>query len=351
VTEKKTKPGKKSLGYIILYFYMILILLVLLTVASYTWFNISQTPRVSNMALYINAMAGMDFSVSPESDEWVKRISFNQLVVEDVVLRPATWSQEDQKFYGAVYGMDGRLTGKWVPLSDERNANRENYEGYYSIGTFYAHSDETVIVSLTPAVAVYEGGERGAGTYVIGTPVWNAKKLCHDNGGMGAEDAVRVGIRVYRLDENHQPTDEEPLFFIYEPNSDRHASAAEGYIPTPSKDGSESLIDQKNIITQTATFWEDRKPPLRNEQVYTFGEFVDNPKMFVIHEDEVVMIQLIIWLEGQDVDCTNGIANAKITANIQFKADSYHDSGVVGGDETEAETRGETTPAAPETGN
>ena len=76
MTEKKTKQGKKSLGYIILYFYMILILLVLLTVASYTWFNISQTPRVSNMALYINAMAGMDFSVSPESDEWVKRISF-----------------------------------------------------------------------------------------------------------------------------------------------------------------------------------------------------------------------------------------------------------------------------------
>ena len=348
MTKKETKPGKKRVGYIVLYFYMILLLLVLLTVASYTWFNISQTPRVSNMAMYINAMAGMDFSVSPQSGEWGKQIAFTDLVDKEAVLRPATWSQKDQKFYGAVYGMDGRLTGKWVPLSDERNANRDNYEGYYSIGTFYAHSDETVIVSLTPAVAVYEGGYRGAGTYVMGTPVWNAETLRHDNGGKGAEDAIRVGIKVFRLDANYQPTDEEPLFFIYEPNSNRHASGTEGYIPTPSLDGTDSLIDPQHIITQTATSWTEKKPPQRDEQAITFGEFVNNPEMFVLHEDEVVMIQLFIWLEGQDVDCTNGIADAKITANIQFKAETYHESGVVGGEETEAKS--ETTPSPDETG-
>ena len=197
---------------------------------------------------------------------------------------------------------------------------------------------------------MYEGGERGAGTYVMGTPVWNSKDLCHDNGGKGAEDAIRVGIKVFRLDANYQPTDEEPLFFIYEPNSDRHANGTEGYIPTPSLDGTDSLIDREHIITQTATSWKENKPPLRNEQVYTFGKFEDDQKMFVLHEEEVVMIQLIIWLEGQDIDCTNGIADAKITANIQFKAETYHDSGVVGGDETEAESMGETEPAASETG-
>lgn len=349
MTEKKAKKSKKSFGFIVLYFYMILLLLVLLTVASYTWFNISQTPRVSNMAMYINAMAGMDFSVSPQSDKWVKQISFTDLVETEAVLRPATWSQKDQKFYGAVYGRDGRLTEKWVPLSDERNANRDNYEGYYCIGTFYAHSDETVIVSLTPAVAVYEGGERGAGTYVIGTPVWNPGALRHDNGGKGAEDAIRVGIKVFRLNADYSPTDEEPLFFIYEPNSDRHANGSEGYSPTPSLDGGESLIDPSHIITQTATSWKENRPPLRDEQIYTFGEFVDNPKMFVIHEQEVVMIQLIIWLEGQDIDCTNGIADAKVTANIQFKAESYHEPDTMVGIETEAES--ETAPAAPETGN
>ena len=47
-------------------------------------------------------------------------------------------------------------------------------------------------------------------------------------------------------------------------------------------------------------------------------------EMFV----ETVMIRIYIWLEGQDVDCTNAIADARITANIQFLAQSYHDSGM-----------------------
>ena len=80
MTAKHTPKGKKSFAYIVLYFYMILLLLVLLTVASYTWFNISQTPRVSNMAMYINAMAGMDFSVSPQGGEWGKQLSFSDLL-------------------------------------------------------------------------------------------------------------------------------------------------------------------------------------------------------------------------------------------------------------------------------
>ena len=48
--------------------------------------------------------------------------------------------------------MDGRLNGEWEPLSDERNANRNDDDGYYCIATFYATSDDTMKVSLTPAV-------------------------------------------------------------------------------------------------------------------------------------------------------------------------------------------------------
>ena len=139
MTVKKTEKPKRSLTYIVVYFYMILMLLLMLTVASYTWFSLSQTPRVSNMAMYINSPSGMDISLSPSRGEWVKQLSYVDMVPETSPLRPVTWSEEEQRFYGAVYGMDGRLTGDWVPLSDERNANRDHYESYYCIGRFYAH--------------------------------------------------------------------------------------------------------------------------------------------------------------------------------------------------------------------
>ena len=346
---KKTVKKPKSFAHIVLYFYMVLILLVMLTVASYTWFSLSRTPRVSNIAMFLNAPAGMDFFIDPHDTEGVKRLSYADMVPETSPLRPATWSETDQRFYGAVYGMDGRLTGKWTPLSDERNANRDDYEGYYCIGTFYARSDDTVKVSLTPAVAVEEGGTTGSGTYVIGTPVWNPETISHDNGGKGAECAVRVGIKVYRLDEQYNETGEPPLFYIYEPNSDRRVSGAEGYEDTPSISGADTLVSRDRIIPQGTTSWKEADPPQRDKQVFTFGSFADQTDLFILQEDETVKIMIYIWLEGQDVDCTNAIADAQITANIQFLAQSYNESGMETGKETTPETETQENPAPDET--
>mgnify|MGYP003313529373 CR=1 FL=1 len=44
---------------------------------------------------------------------------------------------------------------------------------------------------------------------------------------------------------------------------------------------------------------------------------------------EVVQLQAFIWLEGQDVDCTNAIADAHIIANLQFAVDPVGGSGLV----------------------
>jgi hypothetical protein len=41
------------------------------------------------------------------------------------------------------------------------------------------------------------------------------------------------------------------------------------------------------------------------------------------------MIRLYVWLEGQDVDCTNAIQESQILANIQFDAVTDNGSGMV----------------------
>ena len=150
----KSKSTRKPKVNIVVYFYMVLILLLVLVMASYAWFSISRTPRVSNISLYVNSMRGLEFSQTLDGDEWTRQLSYADLAAETSPLRPVTWSDKDQRFYGAIYGIDGRLTGDWQPLSDERNANRSNYLGYYCIGTFYARTDEKIAVSFSCIAAV-----------------------------------------------------------------------------------------------------------------------------------------------------------------------------------------------------
>ena len=327
-TRKKTSAWR-----IVIYLYMLLILMSLLTVASYTWFSLSRTPRVSDMYMFVNAPKGLELSPEPdaEDEDWLLQLDFRDLVDETTPLRPVTWSDVKQQFFAATYGFDGRLTPtiNWEPLTDERNANKDNLDGYYIKVSFYARTDQAVEVSLSPAVEVDEGID-GSGTYLIGTPIWDDQNILHNNGGQGAECAVRIGIRITRLDEEFEPDEEqESVFFIYEPNSDIHINSPMGYIPTPSIDNTPHLVKEEFIIRQTASTWTEAYPVERGVVIHELGEFEEEPKLFAMAMDEMVKIDLYIWLEGQDVDCTNRISQAQILASIQFAAEPDGQSGLV----------------------
>ena len=327
-TRKKASPWR-----LVIYLYMLLILMSLLTVASYTWFSISRTPRVSDLYMFVNSPKGLELSADPlaEDEDWKLQLDFRDLVDETTPLRPVTWSNMKQQFFAATYGFDGRLQQiiNWEPLNDERHANKDNLDGYYIKVSFYARTQQAVEVSLSPAVEVDKGID-GSGTYLIGTPIWDDQNILHNNGGEGAECAVRIGIRITRLDEEFEPDEErKSVFFIYEPNSDIHINDPKGYIATPSIDNTPHLVEEKYIIRQSASTWTEAYPVQRNVVVHELGEFLDEPKLFLMDMNEMVKIDLYIWLEGQDVDCTNRISEAQILASIQFAATPEGQSGLV----------------------
>ena len=183
-------------------------------------------------------------------------------------------------------------------------------------------------VSLSPAVEVDEG-IHGAGTYLIGTPVWNDQQLQHDNGGLGAETAVRIGLLLTPVDTAGAPTGAEPEFFVYEPNANAHIDGSYGFVDTPSLTGGETLVDRDHLITQTFSTWEESDPVEHGVVVKDLGEFTSDTKLFSLRAGEVMRIDVYIWLEGQDVDCTNQIRDALLHANLQFDADATGQSGLV----------------------
>lgn len=321
--KQKYGAGSK----VFLYWIMILILLSLLVTATYTWFSISATPRVSNIGLNINAPAGLKLSTSIKDPRWVRRLDFAEMVSETAPLRPVTWSEKEQRFYAAHYGIDGRLTDNWTPLSDANNANRDDVYGYYIQATFYATTDTAVDISLTPAVEVEEGVD-GAGTYLIGSPIWDSDNILHSDGGAGAQNAIRIGFRFTPLKDG-QEVPEASVFYIYEPNCNIHLDGTEGYVATPSLDGTDSLVPDDRLILQSMTSWTEADIVQKDVVIKSMGEFVTKADLYSLGANEFVRIDMYLWLEGQDVDCTNEIGhNAQIMANVQFDANVGSQSGL-----------------------
>lgn len=319
---------KRKKWQILVYLYMLFILLALCTVASYTWFSLSKTPRVSDIYMFINTQQGLEISLAPDAEEWELQVDFRNMVEVTAPLRPITWSNADQRFYAAVYGADGRLTGQWEPLTDERHANKNTADGYYIKTTFYARSGQDVEVELSPAVEVDQGKE-GSGTYLIGYPLWNSEEIVHYDGGRGAEGAVRIGIRVTRVDSSGEPLGLEPAFYIYEPNCDTHSDGSVGYVPTPSIDGTPTLVEEDYLILQSYSNWTEAYPIQRDVVIRNLGKFITPASLFSLKAGEMVRLDVYIWLEGQDVDCNSLITEAQLLANIQLGAKSGGQSGLI----------------------
>ena len=325
-----TKENRiKSNLRILLSLILVIMLFSLLTVSSYTWFALSQTPRVSDLYMFVNSVTGLELSLDPgaEDEDWVLQLDFRDIVDVTTDLRPVTWSDMDNCFYAATYGYDGRQMDRWEKLTDERNANKDNFEGYYVKATFFARSGQATTISLTPAIEVDEGLQ-GSGTYVIGYPEWDSENIVHNNGGQGAECAVRLGFRITPVDDKGFSTGEPTRFIIYEPNSDMHMNGTKGYVPTPSIDLTPNLVPEEYLILQTASTWTEADPVQRNAVIRDLGEFTTETELYTLEAGQILQIDLYIWLEGQDVDCTNVIEKAQIVANVQFASTTEDQSGL-----------------------
>jgi hypothetical protein len=288
--------------------------------------------QVSDMDVYISSGNGIELATAYDAsdDEWGQVLDFQSLVGEDTLLKPATWSQTQDTLLTSVYGSDGRvIDGQYLVLNDEANANGTSDDSYYVVGTFYARSDENVVVTLGDATEVNEG-ENTAGTFVIGMPIWNDQTISHEDGGSGAECAVRLGLRVTYINKDGTPqADTSSEFFIYEPNCDVHLDEAiTGYVETPNIDGDTTLTDEAHLIRQTSSTWTEADPVQNDVTIKHLGNFLTDTELFTLSAGGMAKIDLYIWLEGQDVDCSNLIEDAQIIASIQFQAAYPDQSGL-----------------------
>ena len=324
-------------------FLLALIATIAMVTASYAWLGISRVPFVSDINLSImtyNAL-WIAHDVDGQPGEWESYLDMSAILEDMVPLKPVTYA--DGAFYKVNYGEDGRPAGL-SPIAPE------NINVTYPDGDTGTKADEaaeqqgwmirldywlkaegaTADVFLGEAMATADG-RRGAGTYVVGEPVWNDTVIAHENGGNGAETTIRFGFACTNTDLDGVPTG-DTIFTVYEPNADIHADGSLGYVETQSAWGG-PLVDMERLVRQEASTWTEQTPVLQDVVIYEMGDFLSNPALFTLVDGGMVKVTMYIWMEGQDIDCSNmAVADeTAIAANIQFKVspDSKYESDIV----------------------
>lgn len=300
--------------YFLFYAYLLAALLLLASVASYTWFTLSRAPQVNNMNVYITSGTGLQLAATPDAEEWTLQLDL--FGNEEHSLQQVTWSAESNRFKVPKYAFDGRTLRviAWEPLEEDPEAP-ENMP--YVKKTFYARCDMPADVTLSmPRSVDTEGTIQGGGTYVVGD----------SQGRYGLETAIRIGLRMTCVDSTGKALSDPGELFVYEPNVDRHVDGSTGETPTYSVDrldGTTPLVEEQYLIKQTIS------PSAKNP-----GEFLQNPVLFNLKPTDIVKIEFYMWLEGQDVDCSNAMGMSKdvttsvIEANLQFFGTTDSQSGM-----------------------
>lgn len=324
-----TRPKKGQWKRTIAYLWLLVGMIAMLTVSSFAWFSISTTPRVSDMGLFVHSPRGVELATdyAASDEQWGQNVNFPDLVSDSSPLKPVTWSEQGQCFKAIRYGGDGRQSNRLKVLNDDEHANQVGDNQYYTVGVFYARSDSKCTVSLADAVELSDG-LHGAGTYVIGTPVWNDELKAHENAGDGAQYAVRIGFLITKIDGATGEAISESVFIVYEPNADRHLSQNIQILDTRSSDGTETLVDRDRLIIQSTSDWAEADPVQKDVTVKKLGTFLTETELFELEQGEIARIAMYVWIEGQDVDCYGLPEDASLFANIQFVADFDAQSGI-----------------------
>lgn len=331
--QKKKKKWKEVRSALV----MILLMVAMMSTATYAWFTMTSNPTVTGMQMV--ASSGTGLSVCNTVDgTYVNAI---EIALDKNNMNLTTEEITALESDPAV--LPSRLR-KLVPvsLSTVDNTNPKAFQGPTYVNGLVTSLDGVDIADLTGQVAVYtyyiksENGNVGVGLRVgnpdpsqesgvdaanqataPGTfvrPIQNAT----DNATIAASGAIRIGLIVTE-DANSDGTLDSPNsidlsnMIIYEPN-DNFEIAADATGIT-----SANVELNGNNATYTNTII-DSDVSSTKEGTITDGGTVggtDSDALFTVSETPK-KVTMYVWLEGTDSQCVDQIKTDQLEAQIQF---------------------------------
>lgn len=290
-TKSLTQKAKKIRSVVM----MTLLCVLLMSAATYAWFTLSNTSKVSNMTMTVGDVTGLQVADVTDANntngptqesEWV---AATKAVTFKGKLLPAH-SDDGISIYEPVYDESGAVSSLSGTASTKKltRTSEANDEGYFVEHTFWIRAQgpnggKTKVQldkgeNLNSGIYEENTGKKAAGTYSL-------SKAPGKNGILPSA-AVRISLSAAGGSTK-----------IFEPNSDFDSVATE-----KATDNS-----QKNVPANTIT------------QSYTSGEITSTDKIvFELENNKATLITLRLWLEGVDQQCGNEISAKDIISQLKF---------------------------------
>lgn len=304
--EKKQKNIVKKAKKIRSMVMMTLLCVLMLSAATYAWFTLSNTAKVSNLTMTVGNVTGLQIaedngSEPTQESDWKSQIEGGEIKGK---LLPAT-TKDGIIMESPVYNDS---TGAVKDTAEESNTgenikkltkdkNDDNYEGYWIERTFYLRArggDGTTKIKLADGENIGADGKWSTdtavsnnynGTYVL------SKNVAENDILPGA--AVRISFQI----DGEDPASAT----VFEPNSN-FGAVAPNRAENEREDAKKKIIDSTVTETMSGTC--------------TFPSGKDN--ILVLENNKATKIIMRIWIEGEDPQCGNEISAKDIVTQLKF---------------------------------
>ncbi|MBQ8592155.1 MAG: hypothetical protein IJ485_05365 [Lachnospiraceae bacterium] len=284
---------------------MTLVMVAMMSTATYAWFTLSSSPTVTGMEMVAASTGGLVVSDQANGVYYnameLPQANWNQVDAE-TLLRLVPVSPKGEGFALPVY-TDGTVTGL-----ENTVMTGENLKGNVAVYEYYIKS-EAGVADVGIIVGDPEQGtasEVNAANQALSKGTFVRQKTdSTDTALADATGAIRMGLVVSEVDGTNPSS-----LIIYEPNNNV------SYDGTGSSAASTYNYDD---VTFPIAVTSNEDGVITGGTKGTTGG-TTSEKLFEVGEDPK-KVTMYIWLEGTDADCIDQIKADQIEAQIQFTAE------------------------------
>ena len=298
-----------------------LVLLFLLSYATYSWMKRDWKPKIHQENVRIVAGSSLTFIFQ---DDEIDDIPINTLLGmnEFTFKSVSNPTGKSEHFFNLNYGTQGEIYDTFNHLGyEDIVAEYDVYENRYTaLGRSCGYIELTFKIASATEGEVFDKDIYLAGSFIKGvdeeTNVLNAK----------AAKAIRISITAHSTEtqpeittvfskgatEDATTATHKAITKYYIADADRYAADT---APRYNRDGESPTL----ATTISNRYLSEPIPLTESSTIKTFKSFEEEP-LFTLEKGTQRSITVRIWLEGEDENCTNDIADSALDVLLQFTA-------------------------------
>lgn len=303
-TKKVSKKQKTTKGNMRRNILMIILCIALLSSATYAWFTLSDSARITNLSLSVTEASGLLIAGEKVEDgnkkplEYASVLDLTALESITAKLTPITLGtltgESTNKLLAATYDGD-KITEYAAATKVMTDETSDTADYHYYEKVFYL---KTSASNLNLVLMKNSSADATDGTYVkdnTSTP-GVAYPAC---------DAIRIAFYDAPVDGT------ETLLAVYEPNADQTWGTTRT-----------DKVSAANIAATNATLFSDTTKTIQQNKAGTFtGSNVNGDNSMIIKklasgEDNRMIMR--VYFDGNDPECCNVISLNKIIGQLKF---------------------------------